>query len=117
MSLEIEGKVIQVLEEQRGQSGDRSWVRQGFVIEVPGRFPRKLCFDAWGDNVDQVRELSEGDDIKVSFDPESREYNGRWYTNLKAWRIQLQQAGEGQMPGSFPPPMDEPNLPEDDLPF
>lgn len=117
MSLEIEGKVIEVLEEQRGGTAERQWVKQMFVIEVESRFPRKVCFAAWGDMIDKVKELVAGDNVKVSFDLESREYNGRWYTDAKAWRIQRTVGEEGEAP--IPPlSADVPDFPgEDDLPF
>jgi hypothetical protein len=48
---------------------------------------------AWGDKADTLLEVSTGDELKVSFDVESREYNGRWYTDLKAWKIEPAAAG------------------------
>jgi hypothetical protein len=117
MSLEIDGKVVTVLEEQRGGNAGREWIKQSFVIEVPGRFPKRVCFVAWGDQVDKVKDLLEGDYIKVSFDLESREYAGRWYTDAKAWRIVKSGLGEPDIPPP-PSPMDLPMLgPDDDLPF
>ncbi|MDP5139880.1 MAG: DUF3127 domain-containing protein, partial [Spirosomaceae bacterium] len=50
-------------------------------------------FTVWGDKIDSQM-MQEGNQLNVSFDVESREYNGRWYTDLKAWKMEL--AGDGQ---------------------
>jgi len=87
MALEIEGKIIRILPEESGQGQNGTWVKQLFVIETRDQYPKKVCFTVWGDKVDTLRRLAENEDIKVSFNVESREYNQRWYTDLRAWRI------------------------------
>lgn len=88
MALEIEGKVIRILPEESGQGQNGTWVKQLFVIETREQYPKKISFTVWGDRVDSVKRLLEGEDVKVSFNAESREYNQRWYTDLKAWKIE-----------------------------
>lgn len=120
--MELEGKIVKLLAEQSGQGKNGQWRKREYIIETPGQYPRKVCFNLWGDKIDQFP-VKEGDEVKVSFDLESREFNGRWYTDVKAWRIEpLTQNVE-----STPPPIDdlmpeqmEAPLPpdeEDDLPF
>ena len=89
---------MNVLAPVTGQGKNGEWKKQEFVIETQDQFPKKVMFSLWGEKVDQINGLNPGDDIKVSFNPESREYNGRWYTDLRAWRIErggaaMQQSG------------------------
>lgn len=89
--MEITGKVIQMLPLQSGEGKNGRWQKQEFILEVPGQFAKKVCFSLWGDKVNQ-NPLKVGDEIAVSFDLESREYNNRWYTEAKAWKIAQQSA-------------------------
>lgn len=98
MSLEITGKLIQKLNPVGGTSAKgNAWQKQEFVIETEDQYPRKICANLWGDKIDQLNQYQIGDLIKVSFDLESREFNGRWYTDVKAWKIERPQ------PGAMPP--------------
>ena len=120
--IELSGKVIQVLEEISGESSRGPWRKKSFVLEVPGEYPKKVCIDMWGDNIDQFN-VKQGEDLKASIDVESREYNGKWFTNVKAWRIQKEN-DRPQMPDNADAPADTGDNPyaqmdpqEDDLPF
>lgn len=93
MPLELSGRLVTVLPEQTGNGRNGVWKKQDFVIELAGPYPKKVCMTAWGEKADTLLEVSTGDELKVSFDIESREYNGRWYTDLKAWKIEPQAAG------------------------
>ena len=86
--MEIIGKFLKVLPEQNGESQRGPWVRGGFVIETEEQFPKQVCFSLWGeDKVAVVRTMNAGTQIKVYFSPESREFNDRWYTDLRCFRI------------------------------
>ena len=88
--LTVEGKLTAVLPKQEGEGRNGHWQRQSFVIEMQrGSFPTSVCFDVWGDQVNTLASLQIGDLLTISFDPSSREFNGRWYTSLRAWRITL----------------------------
>jgi hypothetical protein len=107
--MEMTGKITQVLPEKSGTSARGPWRKQEYVIEIPGDFPKQVCFMVWGDRIDQFG-IREGQELTVSFDLESREFNGRWYTDVKAWRIAA--AGEGKTDSGLvgnnePPPFDE----------
>lgn len=86
MALEISGKVIQILPLQSGQGKVNEWRKQDFILETQTQFAKKVCISLWGDRIDQAR-IIEGDFVTASFDVESREYNGRWYTDLRAWKV------------------------------
>ena len=118
--LELTGKIINVLPEKSGTSARGPWRKQEYVIEIPGDYPKQVCFMVWGDKIDQFN-VAEGQDLTVHFDLESREYNGRWYTDVKAWRIERSDA-QGDMqdappPNEAPPPDEAPPLSDDDIPF
>jgi len=88
MALELDGKVIQILPEQSGTSNaGKSWRKQSFVIETEEQYPKKVVFNSWNDNVESIKQLTNGTKVKISFRVESREFNERWYTDLTAWKI------------------------------
>lgn len=91
--MDISGVFQQALQEQSGEGKNGRWVKCDFLIETTDRFPKKICFSAWGDLVNTVKGISAGSDVKVSFDVSSREYNGKWYTDVKAWKVDLQNEG------------------------
>ncbi|MBP6385720.1 MAG: DUF3127 domain-containing protein [Pseudarcicella sp.] len=88
MALEFEGSLIKILPEVTGQGQKGPWVKQDFVIETEEQYPKKGSFSAWGERVEELKGFSLGEKIKVTFSVESREYNERWYTDLRAYRIE-----------------------------
>jgi len=120
--MELSGKLIKVLPLQSGTGKNGAWKKQEFVVETTGQVSRKVCFNIWGDKIDQFK-LTEGAEVKVSFDIESREYNGKWYTDVKAWKVERIQKDNNEAPPEYPdedqfsgrPP--DNTLPPDDLPF
>ncbi|MDD2279560.1 MAG: DUF3127 domain-containing protein [Bacteroidales bacterium] len=86
--MEIAGKLIQKLDQQSGQSKNGTWVKQEFILETQDQYPKKVCVAVWGDKVKDIENLAIGESLKVSINVESREFNGRWYTDVKAWRIE-----------------------------
>ena len=92
VDLEIKGKIIEILPERSGQSANGEWRKQEYVLETGSQYPKKICFLAWGEKIDQFN-IKQGEIIEVSIDLESREYNGRWYTDVKAWRVSRDGVG------------------------
>jgi Domain of unknown function (DUF3127) len=88
MALELTGKLIQVMPEQSGTGKAGPWTKQEFILETQDQYPRKVCFNFWNEKAGILKTLQEGDLVKVSFNAESRDYNGRWYTDLKAWKLE-----------------------------
>ncbi len=84
--MEINGKIIEILPEKSGQSAKGTWRKQEYVLETEGQYPKKVCFMAWGDKIDEFG-IEEGESLVVSIDLESREFNGRWYTDVRAWKV------------------------------
>ncbi|MBW3467544.1 DUF3127 domain-containing protein [Arthrospiribacter ruber] len=89
--MELSGKVFQVNPEINGQGRNGTWRKQEVILETQGNYPKKVCLTIWGDSIDQFK-LKAGDQVNASIDIESREYNGRWYTDVKAWKIEKQGA-------------------------
>lgn len=86
--MDITGKFIKLLPTQEGDSSRGHWVRGGFVIETEDRYPQKIAFSLFGeDKVRMVQQLQLGAKLQVQFSPESREYQDRWYTELRAYNI------------------------------
>jgi len=88
--VEITGKIIEILPEKSGQSVNGEWRKQEFILETETSYPKKICFVVWGDKIEQFN-LKKGESVEVSVDLESREYNGRWYTDVKAWKVSKDQ--------------------------
>ncbi|MBK9731097.1 MAG: DUF3127 domain-containing protein [Chitinophagaceae bacterium] len=123
MALEIIGKLVQILPEQTGSGQNGPWTKQNFVIETQEQFPKKVCIVCWNDKVEALKQLKTGDELKVAINIESREYNGKWYTDVKAWKVEPVTGGSGKNSSGDYPPDREANYsqapPEmkDDLPF
>ncbi|MFN8208565.1 MAG: DUF3127 domain-containing protein [Bacteroidales bacterium] len=121
--MEISGKLLQVLPVQEIQGKNGPMQKHTFVIETQEQYPKKVCFSAWGDKTGDLKQSAAGDMLKVQFSLESREYQGRWYTEAKAYRIEKSGAGrpaEASWPGSdsIPPPQAPSfDAAPDDLPF
>lgn len=99
--MDIQGKVIQLLPLQTGEGKNGTWRKQEFVIETESQYPKKVCISAWGDKISEDL-LQVGNNVVVSFDLESREYNGRWYTDVKAWKIDTANASSDASQMSAP---------------
>jgi len=125
MALEITGKVIQILPLETGEGKNGQWKKQFFILEyMDGNYPKKLSVSVWGDKTESIRNLQPGANIKVSFNVDSREYNGRWYTDVRAWKIET--GGAASAPSNDAPAFDETAMsdsngfngaPDNDLPF
>jgi hypothetical protein len=88
----ITGKVTHVLPEQTGTSkAGKDWSKAGFVVEVPGEYPKSVAIETFGDKVTLPQV---GQDVTVSVNIESREWNGKWFTNVTAWKIDANGASE-----------------------
>ena len=122
--MELTGKIIQVLEPRSGVSKNsgNSWKTQEYVIETQEQYPHRMMFSIWGEDKIQQAAINAGDEVTVSFDINCREYNGRWYNDIRAWKVDHVQAN-GQ-PSMSAPVADEavaspfaPSDEKDDLPF
>ena len=142
--MEITGKIIAVLEPRRGTSSrtGSEWVCGQYVLETMDQYPRKLFFEVFGSDRMQQFNIQMGEEINVFFDINAREYQGKYYNDIRAWRIDRVQPGQpapADNAANFPPMPNTPpaqpaapqqmagaapqqpdfkqSEPEDDLPF
>lgn len=128
--MEVTGKIIVALPEISGTSkAGNAWKKRQYVLETQDNYPKKIAFEFFGDRADQYP-LAVGDVIRLSFDIDSHEYNGRWFTSISGWKADKVDAQNGSdaygtpvppepsgvaapAPAPFSPAAD----PNDDLPF
>ena len=86
--MKITGKVVQVLPTQTGTSANgKEWKKSGVVLNYKdGDYEKTVMCTVMGDKVDALQSITPGTEIEVSVNAESREYNGKWYTDLRAWK-------------------------------
>lgn len=94
-NLIIEGKMVQVLDPQSGTSTRGEWKKQDFILETTEQYPKKVCISCWNDKADDLANYKPNDMLKVAVNIESREYNTKWYTDIKAWKIEPMGASGG----------------------
>lgn len=87
--MDITGKVIAIMEARSGVSArtGNAWMMQDYVIEVPGTYPRKMLFNVFGEDRIKQFNIQPGEEITVQFDIDAREYNGRWFNDIRAYNI------------------------------
>lgn len=95
--MQFTAKVLSVPPPQRGVGKSGEWKRQEIIVETEDKYPKKVCVSLWGDKYDTAL-LQPGVRLAISFDIESREYNGRWYTDVKAWKVEPAESA-GAAPG------------------
>ena len=111
--LKVKGKIVKILEVEKGTSkAGKEWKKQGFVIDTGAQYNPEVCFSLFGDEkVDMLRNFGEGQEVEVAFNVSSREYNGRYFHNLDAWKIV--KASEEKVS----PELNKSDVENDDLPF
>jgi hypothetical protein len=127
--MELTGKIIAVMEPRGGVSArtGNSWKTQEYVLEVPGQYPKRCVFNVFGEDRINQFNIQQGEDLTVQFDIDAREYNGRWFNDVRAYNvIRGQQPAVAPQAAAAPsaatspfPPAQEPagEGSSDDLPF
>ena len=86
--MELSGKIIAILPQRSGTSKTgNTWESQDFVIETSGEYPKKMCFNVWGAEKLDLFNIQQGEELTVSFDIDCREWNGKWFNDIRAWKI------------------------------
>lgn len=87
--MQIKGRIIKVMPVTSGVSkAGNEWVKAEYILETHSEFPKKVHFDIFGEKA-KTYVLKEGDNVTISADIESREYNGKWYTSVHAWKAEM----------------------------
>ena len=102
--MELAGKVIAVLEARSGtaKSSGNPWKVQEYVIETHEQFPHRMSFEVFGEDKINQFNIQLGEELNVFFDISAREYQGRWFNGIRAWRVDRVQPG--QAPSAAPSP-------------
>lgn len=87
--MEIKGKFLRLGSLTEGTSARGAWRKQELIIETIEQYPKQVCLLCWGDTIDALATLGEGDVIKAGVSIESREFNGKWYTDVRAFGLGL----------------------------
>ena len=128
--MEVKGKIIKKLPLVTGtaKATGNPWKKQDYVLETSETYPKTIAFDFFGDKADQYN-FEVGDEIVLSFDIESREYNNRWYTSIRGWKAEKADDAAATQAPAAPSPAAQPAAPmpdftqpdsnssSDDLPF
>lgn len=126
--MEVTGKLIAAMPTQSGvsQRSGNPWMSREYVIEIPGQYPKKMCFKVFGEDRLKQFNLRKDETVTVQFDIDAHEYNGRWFNEIQAYNVLRPQqaapapAAQPQNNAPFPPPQsdqDDAGGSADDLPF
>ena len=135
--MELTGRIIAVMEPRSGVSArtGNAWMTQEYVIEVPGQYPKRCVFNLFGEDRIKQFNIQNGEDITIQFDIDAREYQGRWFNDIRAYNVIRGQQPVAAAPVGAPvaspfppqpnaatepfPPAQEPSSEgsADDLPF
>jgi Domain of unknown function (DUF3127) len=105
--MDLQGRLIKKLDPVTGTGKNGEWRKQDIVIETLTEYPKKVCLTIWGDKID-LNQYELGDQVHAFIEIESREWNNKWYTDVKAWR--MEKMGATANPGedfSQVPPVDQ----------
>ena len=115
--MKLTAKLIQLLPLQTGTGKNGEWKKQDVIVETDGEYPKKVCISIWGEKINESQ-LIVGNTLIIDLNIESKEFSGKWYTEIKAWKIDV--SGEITMrpeSGKENPPLDVSETSENDLPF
>ena len=115
--MKLTAKLIQLLPLQTGTGKNGEWKKQDVIVETDGEYPKKVCVSIWGEKINESQ-LVVGNTLIMDINIESREFSGKWYTEIKAWKIDVVVQGNVQSNNLKDiEPLDLDEKPEDDLPF
>jgi hypothetical protein len=86
--MQLTAKLTKILPIQTGTGKNGEWKKQDIIVDTDDQYPKKVCISIWGDKVNDGQ-LQIGNLLKIDFDIESREYNSKWYTDIKAWKVEV----------------------------
>lgn len=131
----FKGRVVAVLQKKEGVSKQgNSWVSQEYVVEeAEGMYPKKMCFNVFGQDKIDAFAIKNGDLINVYYDIDAKEWQGRWFNSINAWKVEHEealiekpsdnnvaapkQANDNPLPPINPQPVQSSDDGTDDLPF
>jgi hypothetical protein len=105
--MEIIGKVVRLGTLTEGTSARGPWRKQELIIETEEQYPRTVCLICWTNQIDEIQKFAPGQTIKAQIEISSREFNGKWYTDVRVWRFDpvgatAPAAAPGEQPAQQP---------------
>lgn len=85
--MEITGKVVRLGTLTEGTSARGPWRKQDLIIETEEQYPKTVCLTCWTNQIDEIQKFAPGQSIKAQIELSSREFNGKWYTDVRVWRF------------------------------
>ena len=111
--MELTGRIIAVMEPRSGVSArtGNSWMTQEYVLEVPGQYPKRCVFNLFGEDRIKQFNIQNGEDLTIQFDIDAREYQGRWFNDIRAYNVIRGQVPPVDNPAAspFPPAQGQPD--------
>jgi hypothetical protein len=115
--MKLTAKLIQLLPFQTGTGKNGEWKKQDIIVETDGEYPKKVCVSIWGEKINESQ-LIVGNTLIMDLNIESKEFSGKWYTEIKAWKIEVANQNTPLVNNlDNIEPLDLNEKPEDDLPF
>ena len=117
--MEIQGKVVRLGALTEGTSARGAWRKQELIIETIEQYPKQVCLVCWGDRVTEAQNFTPGQTIKAQISIESREFNGKWYTDVRPFRFDMdtpQQTQPMQQPMMQPQQFAAPSYEQNNIP-
>ena len=104
--MELTGRIIAVMEPRSGVSArtGNSWMTQEYVLEVPGQYPKRCLFNLFGEDRIKQFNIQNGEDLTIQFDIDAREYQGRWFNDIRAYNVVRGQVAPAPNPAASPFP-------------
>lgn len=89
--MKIKGKLVRLLDKQVGRSkAGKEWMKQEFVLNTGTDYNPEICVSVFGeDKVNGLKQFSEGQELSVDVNVYSREWNGKYYHSIDAWKIEV----------------------------
>jgi len=87
--MEIKGTVKQIMPVQTGKGAKGDWQKQELLLTYGDKYPKTVQVTCMGKVVDTIEQLSEGMEVTAHINPESREYNGKYYSSINAWKLEF----------------------------
>ena len=110
--MEIQGKVVRLGGLTEGTSARGAWRKQELIIETLEQYPKQVCLVCWGDRVAEAQNFVVGQTIKAQISIESREFNGKWYTDVRPFRFDIETAQQSQPMQNQPMQQPQQNMPQ-----
>ena len=87
MNVELTGTIVQILPYEGGTSkAGKEWRKVVFILETQEQYPRKVAISLLNDNIDKYA-IQVGKVVTANLEIESREWGGKWYTEVRAWQV------------------------------